>query len=119
MRYIEEYKAYKLYEVSNDDIEITGSTGSRYIRNSILIFSSSQLKLKLGNEKYQEENLKKAKELIDKNENLISIQERLKSAEVQCKIRKEQIEIIKHNSLIENKKRDVERRYDIMQKNNR
>lgn len=59
------YKAYKLYEVSEEDLEVEGAAGSRYIRNSILVFSPKNENPRIGTEICQVYSLADAKMEID------------------------------------------------------
>ena len=51
MKRLGEYRSYLLYEVEEQDgRDINTSSGSRYIRNSILIFEPDENNPKLGDE---------------------------------------------------------------------
>ena len=53
MKKICEYKDYLLYQMDNEDRDITGVAGSRYERNCILVFKPGTEKAMIGNESWR------------------------------------------------------------------
>lgn len=85
MKPIGAYREYKIYEINEEDREITGSTGSRYIRNSLIIFRPNDSVHKLGNEWRCVSSAKEAKEVIEADTTKVSMQVQLKKAEARSK----------------------------------
>lgn len=85
MKKIGEYRLYKIYEVSEEEREITGATGSRYIRNSILVFRPDEINPKLGNEWRCASSEEEAKVFIDADNPKVSLHEQLKRAEARSR----------------------------------
>ena len=66
MRYDGEYKTYKLYSVTEQDIAVTGGNGaSRYINNTVLVFLPDIEKPEIGTELLATSSLDTAKAFID------------------------------------------------------
>ncbi len=79
MKKLGEYHSYLLYVLDECDVlDINNSNGSRYIRNSILIFKTSETTPKLGDEWRISKNENEAKKIID--------EERKKSIDNKIKI---------------------------------
>ncbi len=85
MKKIGEYRLYKIYEVSEEEREITGAAGSRYIRNSILVFRPDEINPKLGNEWRCASSEEEAKVFIDADSPKVSLHEQLKRAEARSR----------------------------------
>lgn len=85
MKPIGAYREYKIYEISEEDREITGSTGNRYIRNSLIIFKPNEPVHKLGNEWRSVSSAKEAKRVIEADTAKVSLHEQLKKAEARSK----------------------------------
>ena len=82
MKRLGEYRSYLLYEVEEQDgRDINTSSGSRYIRNSILIFKPDENNPKLGDEWRMCKNEEEAKRTIDESAPKMPIQEQMKQAE--------------------------------------
>ena len=82
MKRLGEYRSYLLYEVEEQDgRDINTSSGSRYIRNSILIFEPDENNPKLGDEWRMCKNEEEAKRTIDESAPKMPIQEQMKQAE--------------------------------------
>jgi len=92
-----EYCSYLLYEVSNEELEITNSAGSRYIRNSILIFKPSEEKPKLGEEWRIGKDIKEAQEIIDEAEIKKSMKEQLQAASERSETQKQMVQQAERN----------------------
>lgn len=81
MKSLGEYRSYLLYQVEeHEGVDINTSSGSRYIRNSVLIFRPTESKPKLGDEWRICKNEKEAKEIIDQEAPRKPIQEQMKNA---------------------------------------
>ncbi len=81
MKSLGEYRSYLLYQVEeHDGVDINTSSGSRYIRNSVLIFRPAEQNPKLGDEWRLCKNEKEAKAIIDQEAPRTPIQEQMKNA---------------------------------------
>ena len=88
MKRLGEYRSYLLYEVEEQDgRDINTSSGSRYIRNSILIFKPDENNPKLGDEWRMCKNEEEAKRTIDESAPKMPIQEQMKQAEERSRAR--------------------------------
>ena len=67
MRVNKKLSNYVLYKLDDEDIDINSVTGSHYIKNRILIFSSEEQNIKCGNEIRACKNLEEAKIFIEQN----------------------------------------------------
>lgn len=86
MTYLCKYKNYLLYQVEEKEgIDINTSSGNRYIRNSILIFSPTEKVPKLGDECRVCRKIEEAKILIDELMFKVPILEQMKQAEKKSK----------------------------------
>lgn len=114
MKHIGMYRSYKLYEVSEQDLEITGANGSRYIRNSIIVFLPKVSHPKIGEEWYCGNTLDEVKAVIDGAEDLqrIPMQEQLKSAADRSKAQDQSAEQERQRTEEENERRRRERKQD-------
>jgi len=70
MKKLGNYLSYQLYEVEEENLEVTSSNGSRYIRNSIIVFLPKETNPKIGEEWFCGNSLYDAKAAIDKEVNL-------------------------------------------------
>ncbi len=111
MRRIGVYREYKIYEVSEEDREVTGATGSRYIRNSIVIFRPDEANPKLGNEWRCASTEEEARVFIDADTPKIALREQLKNAEARSK-EKEASESRKRENDLEIERRRRERQQE-------
>lgn len=66
---------YILYKIDDSDVDINSAAGSRYIRNSVLVFSIKETELKCGNEIKACNSLEEAKRFIVENTSRQSIRE--------------------------------------------
>lgn len=81
MKNLGEYRSYLLYQIEeHDGVDINTSSGSRYIRNSVLIFRPAEQNPKLGDEWRLCKNEKEAKAIIDQEAPRTPIQEQMKNA---------------------------------------
>lgn len=81
MKILYQYKSYLLYEVEEKDgIDITTSNDNKYVRNSILVFSSETENIKVGNEIFHVKDEEAAQKIIDENILKISMKEQLEYA---------------------------------------
>lgn len=111
MKKVGVYRAYKLYEVDNSDLEITGGTSSRYIRNSIIVFQLSEERPAIGKELFVSPNIDEAKAVIDSDNRLIEkkpIQETIKEAQLKSEERLRQQR--EENALLEMERKNREYR---------
>ena len=83
---IEEYKSYLLYQLDNEDREITGAAGSRYERNCILVFKPGTTQAALGHETWsmgdiEIEDVKAMIDIVTKTKTKAPMKKRLEEAE--------------------------------------
>lgn len=111
MKRICTYREYKIYEVSEEDREVTGATGNRYIRNSIVIFRPDEVNPKLGSEWRCASSEEEAKVFIDADKPKVSLQEQLKKAEARSR-EQEASENRKRENDLETERRRKERQQE-------
>lgn len=81
MKHIGQYRSYLLYGVEEqDERDINTSSGSRYIRNSILVFVPNEQDPKIGDEWRCCKSVDEATYLIDKEVQRTPIREQMKEA---------------------------------------
>lgn len=106
MKRLGEYRSYLLYEVEEQDgRDINTSSGSRYIRNSVLIFEPAEINPKLGEEWRMCKNEEEAKRTIDESAPKIPIQEQMKQAEERSRARAAALDIQRRADIEEERRR--------------
>ena len=65
LKFVGEYRLYKIYEIDAENPEVDFNDNGRYIRNSILIFSPHSYKFNIGDEWKSCHNYEVAKKIID------------------------------------------------------
>jgi len=65
MKKVDVYREYLLYQTGDEDTEITEAAGSRYIRNSVLVFLPKEVNPKIGHEWNSCNTVDEAKKIID------------------------------------------------------
>lgn len=106
MKRLGEYRSYLLYEVEEQDgRDINTSSGSRYIRNSILIFKPDENNPKLGDEWRMCKNEEEAKRTIDESAPKMPIQEQMKQAEERSRARAAAMDIQRRADIEEERRR--------------
>ena len=101
-----EYRSYLLYEVEEQDgRDINTSSGSRYIRISILIFEPDENNPKLGDEWRLCKNEEEAKRTIDESAQKMPIQEQMKQAEERSRARASAMDIQRRADIEEERRR--------------
>lgn len=73
MNIVGKIRDYVLYKIDSEDVDINSSSGSRYIKNSILIFSTNEKEIKCGNEIIACKDSEEAKKFIEENASKQSI----------------------------------------------
>lgn len=113
MKYLGEYKSYKLYETELQEREQIAGANSRYIRNTVLVFAPNDPHIKIGNEwsAYEKEQDARAAidRTLDKTEKL-PLRDRIKDAEEKSKEQEDAAQRSRENATMEDERRRRERR---------
>ena len=87
------YRSYLLYEVEEEEgRDINTSSGSRYIRNSVLVFVPEEENPKLGKEWRVCKDKEEAKKEIDDSFSRLPMREQMKRAEEKSRLLEQQRE---------------------------